>query len=162
MKRKGFGALLSAAALASLAPPAHGGAIEEVMKLQRNGLWEMKVPGAAGKPMLFCVTDSTKIGGLAETLEAVKSLGCRTEKDSLRGDQYEIVLSCNHPDPNVGSFRMAMKGTARADYLGGTTVVTGGGPMIRSLFPSGREGGGENRWLRPCGPGEKPGLQESR
>jgi hypothetical protein len=34
--------------------------------------------------------------------------------------------------------------------------------MIRGLFPSGKEGGGENRWLRPCKAGERPGLQETK
>ena len=138
------------------------GAIDEVMKLQRNGMWEMKPPGYAGKPYLFCVTDTTKIGGLRETQQAVASLGCRTEKDVLKGDQYEIVLNCSSANPEVGSFRMVMKGTARADYQSGTTVVTGGGRMVQALFPTGNEGGGESRWLRPCGAREKPGPQEGK
>lgn len=147
--------------LAATAAIAHAGALEDVMKMQKNGMWEMKLPGDEGKPMLFCVTDTTKIGGLKETQEAVKSLGCKTDKDSLKGDQYEITLACSNADPNVGNFRMVMKGTARSDFQSGTTTITGGGPMIKGLFPSGKEGGGENRWLRPCKAGEKPGLQGS-
>jgi hypothetical protein len=141
---------------------AQAGALDDVMNMQKNGMWEMKPPGYTGKPYQFCVTDTTKIGGLKETQGAVASLGCKTEKDSLKGDQYEIELNCRNADPNVGNFRMVMKGTARSDFQNGTTTVTGGGPMIRGLFPSGKEGGGENRWLRPCKAGEKPGLQETK
>jgi|DewCreStandDraft_4_1066084.scaffolds.fasta_scaffold126641_2 hypothetical protein len=141
---------------------ASAGALEDVMKMQKNGMWEMKPPGTKGKPLLFCVTDAIKIGGLKETQEAVKDLGCKTEKDTLKGDRYEIVLACSSADPNVGNFRMVMKGTARSDYQSGTTTVTGGGQMIRMLFPKGEEGGGENRWIRPCKAGEKPGLQEGK
>jgi len=122
----------------------------------------MKPPGYAGKPYLFCVTDTTKIGGLREAQQAVASLGCGTEKDVLEGDQYEIVLTCTSANPEVGSFRMVMKGTARADYQSGTAAVTGGGRMVQSLFPSGKEDGGESRWLRPCAAHEKPGLQEGK
>jgi hypothetical protein len=145
-----------------LASAASAGAIDEVMKLQRNGMWEMKPPGYAGKPYLFCVTDTTKIGGLRETQQAVAGLGCRMEKDVLKGDQYEIVLNCGSANPEVGNFRMEMRGTARADYQSGTTAVTGGGRMVRSLFPGGKGGGGESRWLRPCAAHEKPGLQEGK
>ncbi len=141
---------------------ASAGVLEDVMKMQKNGMWEIRLPGDKGKPLLFCVTDSTKIGGLKETQEAVKDLGCKTEKESLKGDQYEIGLTCSNADPNVGNFRMVMKGTARSDYMSGTTTTTGGGPMIKALFPSGKEGGGENRWIRPCRAGEKPGLQEGK
>jgi hypothetical protein len=153
-------ALLAALATAlGWAGTASAGVYDDVMKLQKNGMWELKHPGKAGRPMLFCVTDTTKIGGLKDTQEAVKSLGCKTEKESLKGDQYEIALACNNADPNVSSFRMVMKGTARSDYLSGTTTVTGGGPLIKALFPANKEGGGENRWIRPCNAGEKPGLQ---
>jgi hypothetical protein len=161
MKR--YTVLIVVASLMSLgaAATAQAGAIEEVMKRQNNGMWEMKPPGGKAKPMLFCVTDDTKIDGLRETREAVKDLGCKTEKDTLSGDRYEIVLACSSADPNVGNFRMVMSGTARSDYMTGETVITGGGPMIRMLFPKGKEGGGENRWVRPCKAGEKPGLQGS-
>jgi hypothetical protein len=141
---------------------ASAGVLEDVMKMQKNGMWEIRLPGDKGKPLQFCVTDSTKIGGLKETQEAVKDLGCKTEKESLRGDQYEIALTCSNADPNVGNFRMVMKGTARSDYMSSTTTTTGGGPMIKALFPSGKEGGGENRWIRACKAGEKPGLQEGK
>lgn len=157
-----FGLFLTAAVLASGASPASAGAIEDVMKMQKNGMWEMKPPGHTGKPFLFCVTHAVKIGGLKETVEAVRSLGCRTEQDTLRGDQYEVVLDCRSPEPDVGNFRMVIKGTARPDYQSGTTMVTGGGPLIKRLFPSGKKGGGESRWLRPCKAGEKPGLQDVR
>lgn len=153
--------LIVVASLMSLgaAATAQAGALEEVMKMQKNGMWEMKPPGGKAKPMLFCVTADTKIGGLEETRNAVASLGCKTEKDTLSGDRYEIVLACSNADPDVGNFRMVMKGTARPDYMTGETVITGGGQMIRMLFPQGKEGGGENRWLRPSKAGEKPGLQ---
>lgn len=141
---------------------AHAGVIDDVMKMQKNGMWELKVPFQNGKPLLFCVNDNTKIGGLQQTRDAVKSLGCKTEKDTLSGDQYEIALACSNADPNLGNFRMVMKGTARPDYQSGTTTVTGGGKMIQMLFPSGKEGGGENRWMRPCRADEKPGLQEAK
>lgn len=154
--------VVAGVAIAGASPCASAGALEDVMKMQKNGMWEMKLPGDKGKPLLFCVTDTTKIGGLKETAEAVKSLGCKAEKDSLKGDQYEIALACSSADPNVGNFRMVMKGTARSDYMSGTSSVTGGGPMIQGLFPTGKEGGGENRWVRPCRAGEKPGLQESK
>jgi hypothetical protein len=144
------------------APAAHAGAIEDVMRMQKNGLWELKPPGHAGAPLQFCVTDTTKIGGLRETQDAVKSLGCRTERDALKGDQYEIALNCSSPQPEVGNFRMVMTGSARPDFQSGKTTVTGGGRMIQMLFPSGKEGGGENRWVRPCKPDEKPGLQEKK
>jgi Protein of unknown function (DUF3617) len=139
---------------------ASAGVLEDVMKIQKNGMWEMKLPGDKGKPFLFCVTDTTKIGGLKETQEAVKELGCKTEKEWLKGDQYEIALACSNPDPNVGNFRMVMNGTARSDYISGTATTTGGGPMIKGLFPTGKEGGSENRWIRPCKAGERPGLQD--
>ncbi|MDZ7651286.1 MAG: hypothetical protein U5L03_01300 [Burkholderiaceae bacterium] len=148
--------------MACTASFSNAGALDDVMKMQKNGMWELKLPGQKGKPLLFCVTDTTKIGGLKETQESVKSLGCKTEKESLKGDQYEIVLACSNADPNLGNFRMVMKGTARPDYSSGTTTVTGGGPMIKGLFPSGQEGGSEDRWLRPCKAGEKPGLQEGK
>jgi hypothetical protein len=144
------------------ASAAHAGAIEDVMRMQKNGLWELKPPGHAGAPLQFCVTDTTKIGGLRETQDAVKSLGCRTERDALKGDQYEIALNCSSPQPEVGNFRMVMTGSARPDFQSGKTTVTGGGRMIQMLFPSGKEGGGENRWVRPCKPDEKPGLQEKK
>lgn len=140
---------------------AHAGVIDDVMKMQKNGMWEIQPPGLKGAPLLFCVDDTTKIGGLDQTRESMKSLGCKTEKDSLKGDQYEIALACNSADPNVGSFRMVMKGTARPDYQSGTTTVSGGGKMIQALF-GGKELGGANRWLRPCKTGEKPGLQDSK
>lgn len=151
-----------AAVLLALAPAAQAGALDDVMKMQKNGMWELKVPFQNGKPLLFCVNDNTKIGGLQQTRDAVKSLGCKTEKDALSGDQYEIALACSNADPNLGNFRMVMKGTARPDYQSGTTTVTGGGKMIQMLFPSGKEGGGENRWMRPCRADEKPGLQEAK
>jgi hypothetical protein len=144
------------------ASAASAGALDEVMKMQKNGMWELQVPFQKGKPLLFCVNDSTKIGGLQQTRDAVKNLGCKTEKDSLSGDQYEIALACSNADPNIGNFRMVMKGTARLDYQSGTTTVTGGGKMIQMLFPSGKEGGGENRWVRTCRTDEKPGLQEAK
>lgn len=154
--------VLLATLVASLgaAPTASAGVLDDVIKIQKNGMWEMKLPGGKGKPLLFCVTDTIKIGGLKETHEAVKSLGCKTEKESLKGNQYEIALACSNPDPNVGNFRMVINGTARSDYMTGVTTIAGGGPMIKALFPSAKEGGGENRWLRPCKAGEKPGLQE--
>jgi hypothetical protein len=154
-------AVVSLAALCAAAA-ASAGTIEEVMKMQKNGMWEMKLPGHKGKALLFCVTDTTKIGGLKETQDAVASLGCKTEKDSLKGNQYEIELACRNADPNVGNFRMLMKGTAGPELQSGTTTVTGGGTMIKMLFPSGNEGGGESRWIRPCKAGEKPGLQETK
>jgi len=154
--------IVAGVVLACAAAIAHAGVLDDVMKMQRNGLWELKLPGDKGKPHLFCVTDSTKVGGLKETQEAVKSLGCKTEKETLTGDQYEIALACSNADPNVGNFRMVMKGTARSDVQSGTTTVIGGGPLIKGLFPSGQEGGGESRWLRPCKAGEKPGLQGSQ
>lgn len=152
----------AALALAGTTILAHAGGLDEVMKMQKNGMWELKPPAAMGKPVLFCVTDTTRIGSLKETREAVASLGCKTVEDTLKGDRYEIELDCRNADPNVGNFRMSMKGTARPDFQSGTTTVTGGGPMIRGLFPSGKAGDGELRWLRPCKAGEKPGLQESR
>jgi hypothetical protein len=153
-------ALALAALLALLAPAARAGALDEIMKMQKNGLWEMQVPGQKGPPLLFCVNDTNKIGGLQQTRDAVTSLGCKSDKDTLSGDRYEIALSCASANPQVGNFRMVMKGTARPDYQSGTTTVTGGGRMIQMLFPNGKEGGGENRWLRPCRADEKPGLQE--
>lgn len=151
------------AALALLqASAACAGALDDVMRMQKNGMWEMQPPGHKGPPLLFCVDDANKIGGLQQTREAMKSLGCRTEKDALNGDRYEIALACSNKDPNVGNFRMLMQGTARPDYQSGTTTVTGGGKMIQMLFPKGTEGGGENRWIRPCKGGEKPGLQEGK
>jgi hypothetical protein len=150
---------LAVAAIAvSWCAVAQADALDDIMKMQKDGMWEMRPPGQA-KPLLFCVTGSTKIGGLQETRDAVKSLGCKTDKAVLAGDQYEIVLNCTNKDPDVGNFRMVMKGTARSDFQTGTTTITGGGQMIKMMFPSGKEGGGENRWLRPCKPGEKPGLQ---
>ena len=155
--------ILVVASLMTLAAASvHAGALEEVMKMQKNGMWEMKPPGGKAKPFLFCVTDGAKIGGLEETRKAVASLGCKTEKDSLNGDRYEIVLACSNADPNLGNFRMVMTGTARSDYQSGETVITGGGKMMQMLFPNGKEGGGENRWVRPCKAGEKPGLQEAK
>lgn len=154
-------AIVSLATLCAAAPVS-AGMLDDVMKMQKNGMWEMKPPGNKGKPLLFCVTDSTKMGGLKETQQAVKELGCKVEKESLSGDQYETALNCRSPDPNVGNFRMVMKGTARSDYQSGTTTVTGGGPMIQMLFPGGKEGGGESRWIRPCNAGEKPGLQQTK
>ena len=162
MRRRMMLSAVAAVVLPFIGSAAAAGAIDEVMKLQRNGMWEMKPPGYAGKPYFFCVTDTTKIGGLREAQQAVASLGCRTEKDVLKADQYEIVLNCSSANPEVGSFRMVMSGTARADYQSGTTVATGGGRMVRALFPTGKEGGGESRWLRPCGAHEKPGLQEAK
>ncbi len=144
------------------ASAAGAGALDDVMKMQKNGMWELKVPFQNGKPLLFCVNDNTKIGGLQQTRDAVKTLGCKTEKDALSGDQYEIALACSNADPNLGNFRMVMKGTARPDFQSGTTTVTGGGKMIQMLFPSGKEGGGENRWVRACRADEKPGLQEAK
>lgn len=162
MNRTAMALLAVLATSLGAAGTASAGALEDVMKMQKNGMWELKLPGNKGKPLLFCVTDTTKIGGLKETQESVKSLGCKTEKDSLKGDQYEIVLACTNADPNVGNFRMVMNGTARTDYMSGSTTVSGGGKMIQMLFPSGKEGGGENRWIRPCKAGEKPGLQEGK
>jgi hypothetical protein len=145
-----------------LATTARASALDDIMKMQKNGLWEMHIPGQKGKPLLFCVNDTTKIGGLQQTRDAVKSLGCKSDRDQLSGDQYEIALTCTNANPQVGNFRMVMKGTARPDYQSGTTTVTGGGQMIQMLFPNGKEGGGENRWVRPCRADEKPGLQESK
>lgn len=159
MKHRALWQVVMGVGLAGLSATASAGTIDDVMKMQKNGMWEMKPPGFTGKPYQFCVTDTTKIGGLEETRKAVASLGCKTERDALRGDQYEIALACSHANPEIGNFRMLMKGTARSDYQSGTTTVTGGGRMIQMLFPSGKEGGGENRWLRPCKAGEKPGLQ---
>jgi hypothetical protein len=160
MKHRALWLVVAGVGFAGVSATAAAGAIDEVMKMQKNGMWEMKPPGQKGKPLLFCVTNSTKIGGLEETRKAVASLGCKTEKDSLKGEQYEIALACSNADPNLGNFRMVMKGTARSDYQSGDTVITGGGKMIQMLFPSGKEGGGENRWLRPCKAGEQPGLQQ--
>jgi hypothetical protein len=144
------------------APFVHAGTLDDVVKMQKNGLWELRVPGQAGKPLLFCVNDENKIGGLQQTRNAVKSLGCKPEKEVLSGDQFELVLSCASANPQLGNFRMVMKGTARPDYQSSMTTVTGGGQMIQTLFPQGKEGGGENRWLRPCRADEKPGLQEAK
>ncbi|MCS6921652.1 MAG: hypothetical protein NZM07_07045 [Elioraea sp.] len=160
MNRTVMALLAALAASLGAAGTASAGAYDEITRMQKNGMWELRPPAGKGKPVLFCVTDSTKIGALDTMREVVGDM-CKTEKDSLRGDQYEIVMACSSKDPDVGNFRMVMKGTARPDYQTGTTTVSGGGKMIQMLFPTGNEGGGEFRWLRPCKAGEKPGPQGS-
>lgn len=145
-----------------LAPAVHAEVLDDIMKMQKHGMWEIQPPGQKSTPLLFCVNESAKIGGLQQTRDAIQSLGCKPEKSVLNGDQYEIALACSNANPEVGNFRMVMKGTARPDYQSGTTTVTGGGRMIQMLFPNGKEGGGENRWVRPCKPDEKPGLQDKK
>ena len=143
-----------------LVPTAHAGAIDDVMKMQKNGLWEIKPPGHTGAPLQFCVTDTTKIGGLRQTQDAVKSLGCKTEKDVLKGGQYEIALNCSSPQPEVGNFRMVMTGSARPDFQSGKTTVTGGGRMIQMLFPSGKEAAARTGGCGSASPTRSPGCRK--
>jgi hypothetical protein len=132
--------------------------LEQAMKAQKNGMWEIRV-GAQAAPMLFCVTDATKLDGLQQSRETAKKMGCKLEKESFQGGAYELAYACNHPSPEVGAFRMVMKGTARPDAQSGSTTVTGGGKLMQMMFPGGSQTAVESRWLRPCKPDEKPGPQ---
>ena len=161
MQRYAISLLVSVTVSFGAAGTVSAGAVDEAMKGMKNGMWEMKV-FANKVPLLFCVTDTTKIDGLGQTRESMKSLGCKTERDELKGDQYEIVLVCSNANPSVGNFRMVTKGTVRPDYQSNVTTVIGGGPMIKGLFPAGKDSVGESRWLRACKVGEEPGLQEKK
>ena len=152
-------AWLKAAALAVIVTvPAWAGPLEEAARQQKNGMWEIKM-GGQSKPMLFCVTDATKLDGTMQSQESMKLLGCKPEKETFNDGRYEVVLSCNSSQPGLGAFTMVMKGSARADRQSGTTTVKGGGPMIQQMFPGGKATTTESRWIRPCNPGEKPGFQ---
>jgi len=144
-------------ALAGLmvAGTASSGTIDEVLMRQKNGMWE--TTSATGSKSLFCVTDSVKVGAQKQTLESMKQLGCRTVKDVVSGDDYEIHLDC--ANPTFGKFQMTMKGTVRANYMSDSGTITGGGEFMQSLAKNPDLQGAEWRWLRPCKAGEKPGLQ---
>ena len=147
------------AALAAVPVLAHGGAIDELMKRQRNGYWETSIQGPNGRPLAFCVTDKVKVGAVRQTRDAMAKLGCRTDRDVVAGDRFEVVLACASPDANVGTFRVTMKGEMRGDYFASTGAVSGGGPLVQALAASPDLRRSEWRWKRPCAASEKPGLQ---
>jgi len=144
------------AAAALFAAATHAGTIEDVLMRQKNGLWESTVAG--GQKLLFCVTDSVKVGAQKQTLESMQQLGCKTMKDVVSGDDYEIRLDC--ASPTLGKFQMTMEGTVRSDYMTSRGSFVGGGELIQSLAADPNLKGEEWRWLRPCKANERPGLQE--
>jgi hypothetical protein len=139
-----------------VAGAASSGTIDDVLMRQKNGMWE--TTSATGKKTLFCVTDSVKVGAQKQTLESMKELGCRTVKDVVKGDDYELHHDC--ANPTFGKFQMTMKGTVRSDFMSNSGTITGGGEFIQSLAKNPELQGEEWRWLRPCRAGEKPGLQD--
>lgn len=141
------------------ATSASAGAIDELMARQRNGFWETTIRGANGKPMSFCVTDKVKVGAIRQTREAMTKLGCRTDRDVVAGDRFELQLACASPEATVGSFRVTMKGEMRGDYFASAGTVTGGGPLVQAIAASPDLRRSEWRWKRPCAANEKPGLQ---
>lgn len=143
-------------AASSIAGLVHAGTIDEVLMRQKNGMWE--TVSATGTKTFFCVTDSVKVGAQKQTLESMTQLGCRTVKDVVNGDDYEMHLDCDHP--TFGKFQMTMKGTVRATYMSDSGTIKGGGEFIQSLARNPELQGAEWRWLRPCKAGEKPGLQD--
>jgi hypothetical protein len=121
--------LTGVAALLAVAGTASGGAIDDALMRQKNGLWETS--SATGKKVLFCVTDAVKVGAQKQTLQSMQQRGCKT-----------------------------MKGTVRADYMSDSGTITGGNEFIQSLARNPDLQGEQWHWLRPCEPGEKPGLQD--
>jgi hypothetical protein len=146
-------------AIPALVPVARAGAIDELMKRQRNGYWETSIRGADGRPMAFCVTDTVKVGALRQTRDAMMQLGCRTDRDVVSGDRFEMQLACRGADANVGSFRVTMKGEMRGDYFASNGTISGGGPLVQAIAASPDLRRSEWRWKRPCAANEKPGLQ---
>lgn len=138
-----------------MAAAAQAGTIDDVLMRQKNGLWESTLAG--GKKLHFCVTDAVKVGAQKQTLDSMQELGCKTVKDVVRGDDYEIHLDC--ASPTLGKFKMTMQGTVRSDYMSSRGSFIGGGELIQSLAADPSLKGEEWRWLRPCKPGEKAGLQ---
>lgn len=146
-------------AVAALAPVARASTIEELTRRQSNGLWEASIRGGNGRPLAFCVTDHVKVAALRQTREAMAQFGCRTDRDVVAGDRFEMRLACSNPDPNVGTFHVTMTGEMRPRFLRGAGTITGGGPLVQVFARSPELRGFEWRWVRPCLPGEKPGLQ---
>lgn len=138
-----------------VAGTASSGTLDEALMRQKSGMWEAR--SASGKTLLFCVTDSVKVGAQTQTLESMKQLGCKTVKDVVSGDDYELHLDC--ANPTFGKFQMTMKGTVRSDYMTSVGTITGGGEFIQAMSKNPDLQGEEWRWLRSCKAGEKPGLQ---
>jgi hypothetical protein len=135
-----------------------GATFEEIVTRQRNGMWEIRRVGSSQPPSLFCVTDEAKLDARVETDKAVKQLGCERQTEAVDGDRFELHWRCDSDNPTLGRFEITSKGTLSSDQLRFESAVSGGGPLIQAIAPT-LNGTQEWRWLRPCRPGDKPGLQ---
>jgi hypothetical protein len=130
------------------------GPLDEALKRQRNGLWEMS---SGGKTRSFCVTETVKLEAQKQMAEAMRQLGCRTTRESFSGSEYEIHLDCSHP--TLGPFQMSLKARLEAERLTARSTIAGQSPLVRSIAASPDLEEQEWRWVRACRPDEKPGLQ---
>lgn len=144
--------------LACMAASAFAGAFDEVIKMQKNGMWEITTEDAKEKARLYCVTEQDKLD-VRKTMETVFK-GCKTVRDTFSGGRFEIQLQCSKP-----AMLSTTTGTATPVEISQTATIkaTGNNPEERALIQYlGQEGKPifqRQRWIRACRSDEKPGMQ---